>query len=128
VNALQIQSAEACLYFHDLGLESRVASLANMYSAFRSPIRQSLRHIPGRHEREEFLHMRAADGRLPRKWTFCRLRRRIMATVGSRRDIAWSESIELLMRDLDQNPLGPTDELLLRHKKVIDAMETIPCE
>jgi hypothetical protein len=128
LNALQIQSAETCLYFHDLALESRVVSWTNKYAALRSPLRDTLRHIPGRNEREEFLHMRAPAGRLPRKWTFCRLRRRIMARVGSRRDVAWSESIERLMRDLDQNPLGPTEHLFARHRKVIDAMETLARE
>jgi hypothetical protein len=128
LNALQIQTAETCLYFHDLVLESRVASWTNKYAALRSPVRDTLRHIPGRNEREQFLHIRAPSARLPKKWTFCRLRRRTTAHVGSRRNVAWSESVKLLMRDLDQNPLGPTEDLLLRHQKVIGAMETVPRE
>jgi hypothetical protein len=32
------------------------------------------------------------------------------------------------MRDLDQHPLGPTENLLARHMKVIEEMETIPIE
>lgn len=128
LNALQVQSAESCLYFHNLGLESRVGSLVSEYAALRSPIRETLRHLPGRNTKEQILHMRSPAGTLPRKWTFCRLRRRITARVGSRRDIAWSESIKQLMRDLDQNPLGATEHLLLRHQKVIQAMETILCE
>lgn len=128
LNALQVQTAETCLYFHDLALESRVASWTNKYAGLRSPVRDTLRHIPGRDGREQILHIRAPAGRLPRKWAFCRLHRRTTARVGSRRDVAWSESIKLLMRDLDQNPLGPTEHVLQRHRKVINDMETIPRE
>jgi len=128
LNALQVQSAESCLYFHDLALESHVTSLVSKYAALRLPIRDTLRHLPGRHAKEQILHMRSPAGRLPRKWTFSRLRRRITARIGSRRNVAWSESIKQLMRDLDQYPLGPTEHLLVRHMKVIEAMETIPVE
>ena len=128
LNALQIQSAETCLYFHDLALECRVADCATKYATLRAPIRDSLRHLPGRHEREQLLHIRAPAGRLPRKWALCKLRRRITARIGVRRNIAWSESIKQLMRDLDQNPLGPTEDLLTRHMKVIGTMQTVPVE
>jgi Protein of unknown function (DUF4238) len=64
LNALQIQTAETCLYFHDLALESRVVSWTNRYAALRSPVRDTLRHIPGRNEREQILQY-ACSCRMP---------------------------------------------------------------
>lgn len=126
INALQFQSAHTCIYSHTLASESRLRLWAIKYASLRSSVRDTLRHIPGRNEKEEFLHMRAHAGRLPSRWAFCKCRRRINARIGSRRDVAWSESIKRLMHDLDQKPLGPTEHLLMRHRKVIDTMETIP--
>jgi hypothetical protein len=128
INALQFQSADTCIYFNELDLEPRLRAWATKYTGLRSSVRETLQHIPGRDDREEFLHMRAAAGRLPSQWDFCRYRRKITAQIGSRRDIAWSESIERLMRDLDANPLRPNEHILTRHQKVIDQMETVAVE
>ena len=125
VNALQIQSADSCVYFHDLAMESRIRMWTSKNEGLRSPVRDAVRHIPGRTENEEFLHMRAPVGRLPSRWTFCKYRRRITAKIGSRRDPAWSESIERLMRDLDQNPLRPGEHISARHMNAIDQMESV---
>jgi Protein of unknown function (DUF4238) len=128
INALQFQSADTCIYFHDLTSEPRLRAWATKYGSLRSSVRGTLRHMPGRNDREEFLHMRAPAGRLPSQWNFCRYRRRITAQIGSRRDPAWSESIERLMRDLDKNPLRANEHILIRHRKVIDEMETVAAE
>jgi hypothetical protein len=128
INALQFQSADACIYFNKLDLKARLRARATKYVSLRASVRETLQHIPGRNDREEFLHMRAAAGRLPAQWDFCRYRRNITGQIGSRRDIAWSESIEQLMRDLDANPLGPNEHVLRRHRKVIDQMETVAVE
>jgi len=125
VNSLQIQSADTCVYFHDLDLEPQIKLWTSKYASLRAPVRDALRHIPGRTENEEFLHMRAPVGQLPSRWTFCKYRRRITAKIGTRRDPGWSESIELLMRDVDRNPLSPDEHLLPRHMKVIDQMEPV---
>ena len=128
INALQFQSAHTCIYFHDLALEPRLREWATKYGSLRSSVRETLQHIPGRHDKEEFLHMRAPAGRLPSQWNFCRYRRRINAPIGSRRDPAWSESIERLMRDLDENPLRANEHILMRHRQVIDEMDTVAVE
>lgn len=128
INALQFQSADSCIYFHDLASEPRLRAWAGKYGGLRSPVRETLRHIPGRNDREEFLHMRAPAGRLPSQWNFCRYRRRITVKIGSRRDPAWSDSIEWLMRDLDQNPLGVNEHISARHLKVIDEMVPVAVE
>jgi len=125
INALQFQSADSCVYFHDLSLEAQLRALATKYGALRSSVRDTLRHIPGRNDREELLHMRAPAGRLPSQWRFCRYRRRVTAQIGSQRDPAWSESIKCLMHDLDKNPLGVNEHIFTRHHKVIDEMETV---
>ncbi|SRR6266487_934968 len=122
VNALQVQSAEKCLYFHTPKLARQLESLVAGYGHLRVPIQDSLRTLPGRNEHEEFLHMRAKSVKLPAPWTFCRYRRRITSKIGSRRDDAWSASIELLMRDIEQKPLGDGENLFMRHRRVIDMM------
>jgi hypothetical protein len=122
VNALQIQSAEKCLYFHTLKLAPQLEALVARYGHLRVPIQESLRTLPGRNEHEKFLHIKAKSVKLPAPWTFCRYRRRITSKIGSRRDDAWSASIELLMRDIEQKPLGDGENLFTRHRRVIDMM------
>jgi hypothetical protein len=122
VNALQIQSAEKCLYFHTPKLAPQLESLVARYGHLRVPIQDSLRTLPGRNEHEKFLHIRAKSVKLPAPWTFCHYRRRITSKIGSRRDDAWSASIELLIRDIEQKPLGREENLFMRHRRVIDMM------
>jgi len=123
VNALQVQSAEKCLYVHNLKLERELAFLVARFGHLRVPIESSLRTLPGRNENEEFLHMRAKSVKLPEPWAFCHYRRHINAQSGDRRDSAWSASIDLLMRDIDQEPLCDGENLFARHQRVIDVME-----
>lgn len=123
VNALQVQSAEKCVYVHCLKLERELACLVARSGHLRVPIQHSLRTIPGRNENEEFLHMRAKSVRLPEPWAFCHYRRHINVRPGDRRDVAWTASIDLLMHDIDQEPLCDGENLFARHRRVIDAME-----
>lgn len=104
VNALQIQSSEDRLYFHDLKLESTIQCLITRHAKLRIPVQNFMRGISGRNKDEEFLHIRAPSATLPTIWNFCRMRRRINYKPGDRRDPAWSAMIKELMKDIDQNP------------------------
>jgi hypothetical protein len=46
VNALQIQSAEVCVYFHEPKLESGIQSLIGRYAQLRAPVQDGLRTFP----------------------------------------------------------------------------------
>jgi len=104
INSLQVQSAAKCLYFHTPALEPQVAVLVRQYSHLRVSINDILRTLPGRNENEEVLHMRAKSVKLLETWTFCRYRRKINFQPGDRRDPAWSQTIELLMEDIERDP------------------------
>jgi hypothetical protein len=106
INALQIQAAEKCLYFHDLGLGADVLRMINRYAPLRVPIRENLKEYPGRNEKERFLHLQRPPPKLPGDWEFCRYRRRIGARPGERRNAAWTATIAELMEDIRRDPEG----------------------
>lgn len=106
VNALQIQSAENSLYFHQPTLERDVQSLVSLYAKLKVPIQDGLRTLPGNKHGDEILHLRQLSAKLPKAWEFCRLRRHIKSRVGDRRDPAWSALIEELMIDFATHPNG----------------------
>jgi hypothetical protein len=106
VNALQIQSAEDCAYFHEVKLESEVQRLIGLYAQFRIPAQDSLRIFPGPKQNEEVLHLRQLSARLPKPWGLCRVRRHVKCRVGDRRDPAWSALIGELMDDFAKQPGG----------------------
>ncbi|MEP6673063.1 MAG: DUF4238 domain-containing protein [Chthoniobacter sp.] len=106
INAAQIQTAEKCLYFHDLRLSSDVLRTINTYSHLRVPVRETLKEYPGRNAKETFLHLQRPAIKLPHEWQFCRHRRRIAARPGDKRNAAWSAMIAELMEDIRRNPEG----------------------
>jgi hypothetical protein len=68
------------------------------------PVKDFLRAIPGKNEKEELFYFRAPSVRLPQSWSFCRFRRHINAEIGNRRDPAWSALSEDLANDIERNP------------------------
>jgi hypothetical protein len=117
INSLQIQSAENRVYFHDTKLAREVEDLIALYGNLRIPVEDFLRTIPGKNPNEELWHFRAPSVRLPRTWSYCRLRRRINLRIGERRDPAWSALIEEVGKDFEQNPNG--GDLPARVAKII---------
>lgn len=106
VNALQIQAAEKCLYFHDLSIAADVLRMINRYAPLRVPIRGNLKEYPGRNEKERLLHLQRPSPKLPADWEFCRYRRRIGSRPGDKRNAAWSATIAELMKDIRRDPEG----------------------
>lgn len=106
INALQIQAAEKCLYFHDLSLGDDVLRMINRYAPLRVPIRENLKEYPGRNEKERLLHLQRPPPKLPADWEFCRYRRRIGARPGDQRNAAWTATIAELMEDIKRDPEG----------------------
>ena len=117
VNSLQIYSAEICLYFHDHKMEQEVERLVARYTGLRVPIDDTLREIQGRTGNETLLHIRTPSVKLPAVWEFCRYKRHIGFQPGDRRDPAWTATIELLMKDIEQNPVG--GDIFARLEKIL---------
>lgn len=104
VNSLQVQGAERRLYFHDPDLETGVKNLVNSYAGLRVPLRSTLQTLPGRTSDEQLLHLKNQSVRLPNRWDFCGYRRHIKSKPGDRRDPAWTDLADRVMKDLEQNP------------------------
>jgi hypothetical protein len=104
VNALQVQSADKFIYFHEEKLEQEVRSLIDRFKSLRVPAQDLLRVIPGMNENEALLHFRVSTVKLPKAWSCCGLRRHIKFLPGDRRDPAWSALVEELEEDFRQNP------------------------
>jgi hypothetical protein len=117
VNALQIQSAEKFIYFHDPKCEQEIRSLIENYASLRIPVRDFLRVMPGKNQHEELLHFRASTVKLPKAWNFCRLRRHVNFQPGDRRNPAWSALIEELEEDFEKNPSN--EDVHTRMSKII---------
>lgn len=108
LNSLQVQSANECLYFHDVVMEHEVRSLVSRYGHLRTPLEESMRRLPGPNHADEFIHVRMKSAQVPQPWTFCRYKRRAKSQPGDRRDPAWTATIQLLMEDIEAKP-GPED-------------------
>ncbi len=104
VNSLQVQSADECIYLHDPGLVSEIRRLVSKYAQFRAPIRSSLRELPGRNERESFLHIRQPSVKLTRPWSFCLFRKKRNVGLDKRRDPSWTAFISDVIADMDSYP------------------------
>ncbi|MGO8927577.1 MAG: DUF4238 domain-containing protein [Limisphaerales bacterium] len=117
VNALQIQSAEECVYFHEPKLESEVQCLIGRYAQLRVPVQDGLRTFPGSKQKEQVLHFRKLSVKLPKAWGFCRPRRHIKCQVGDRRNPPWSALIEELVNDFENHPDG--GDALTRVEKIL---------
>jgi hypothetical protein len=124
INALQIQSADKCLYFHDPSLGQRVEQWVSRYAHLRTPIDDVLRRYRGFNQNEELLHVRAKAGRLPERWGFCGYKRHITGRVGGRRDPSWSHTINLLMADIDERP--GEEDVFARLRRILGDDDTSP--
>jgi hypothetical protein len=123
VNALQIQSAEDSIFFHDTRLEGAIQNLIVSYARLRVPLQDALRLLPGSKDGEKIIHFRRLSVRLPRSWGFCHLRRRINCQIGDRRNPAWSALIEELMADFEKNPNG--GDMQARIEKILADPNTL---
>jgi hypothetical protein len=117
VNALQIQSAEDSVYFHEPNLEPEVQQLVTRYAKLRVPVEDGLRTFRTSNPNEELLQFRALSASLPKPWTFCWFRRHIGCQPGDRRNPGWSAVLEELMNDFDRNPKG--GDINARLEKII---------
>jgi len=117
INALQVQSAEERLYFHDTIMGPKVGSLVARYDSLRMPIRDHLAVIPSKQENKEFLHLKGQSVKLPLPWSFCRHRRHLNFQPGDRRDPAWTALADRLIQDIEQNPTG--GDVFMRLKKLL---------
>ena len=124
INALQVQSAERCLYFHALRYEGRVSRLVAQHEGRRAPVKAALHTLPGRNENEELLHLRADTVKLPSEWQLCRVRKQTQFLVGQRRDPAWTEAISRLQEDMDRGT--GTEGIFERLNRIIDDFEGSP--
>jgi hypothetical protein len=104
VNSLQVQSADECVYFHEPSLEGEVRRLVSIYAPFRASIRNSLRELPGRDERESVIHVRQPSVKLRSPWGFCVYRKKRNVGPDMRRDSSWSAFISDVVADMDSHP------------------------
>ncbi|HAO78306.1 MAG TPA: hypothetical protein DCQ92_04875 [Verrucomicrobia subdivision 3 bacterium] len=121
VNALQVQSAEKCLYFHSLKLEQEIQQLVFRYASLRVPIRDSLKVIPMK-DGKEFLHTRKPSVKLPATWDFCRRRKHIKFRPGDSRSAVMTELVNEFIQDVEKNPIGEDIFTRLKTfcKKIVD--------
>ena len=104
VNALQVQSAEECVYFHDPKRLSEVHSCVSKYMGLRASIRNALRELPGRNPNEALIHVRQPSVKLTRPWSFCTYRKSKRIGEVNRRNPAWSKFVKAIGEDMDAHP------------------------
>lgn len=104
VNALQVQSAEECVYFHDPERLSEVRSCVSKYMGLRALIRNSLRELPVRNPNETLIHVRQPSVKLARPWSFCAYRKSKRIGEDNRRDPTWSSFVKAIGEDMDAHP------------------------
>ena len=127
LNALQVQSADRCLYFHSPTMENEVQSLVSRYGNLRVPVGETLRRLPGRNQTEEILHMRAKSAKIPQPWAFCRFKRHVNSRPGDRRDPAWTATISRLMTDINERP-GDEDIFSRLRRILADPPQVSPAD
>ncbi len=123
LNALQIQSAEECVYCHDAMMESAVEALCTRYSALRVNTSESVKVYPTAKPKEELIHVQNLPVRLPRPLGFISYVRHVKATVGQRRDPAYSKLITMLIDDLEKNPNG--GDIGDRMEKIVSSLASL---
>ena len=104
VNGFQVQSAENCVYFHDLSTEPGVQRVVAANVPLRTPLKDLLREIPGKRPGEVITHVRTRSVRLAFPWQFCSLKRHPKIGHNRLRDASWSSFIEATMTDMRKNP------------------------
>ncbi len=117
VNCLQVQSADQCVYCHHPAGEPGVRNLVYRYGGLRVRNRNALRILPGRTEKETFLHLRNTTVELPRPWGVCRYLRNKKVGQDERRNVGWSNMIQEVAADLDSNPNG--GDIFSRMERII---------
>jgi hypothetical protein len=105
INALEIQSAERCVYFNDSVPENVARNLICRFQGLRKPIDDALRDYPGGNPEEELIHFREPALKVVRPWSFCRRLDNPKLRPGDRRDVLWTDCIQRLMDDLEQGRL-----------------------
>lgn len=118
VNAVQIQSADETVIFHDPNVENEVRRLVGKYARFRVPVQDCLRTFPIEGGEDQLLHYVGPFATLPRPWTFCHRLRHVKRQVGDYRDPAWTALVEALLTDLEKNPKG--GDVHERIRRIID--------
>lgn len=103
LNALQVQSAERCLYAHCPEVEREVSRLVDRFGGLRQPNSATLKSFP-QNDTETLLKVAPPVMTLPRRWQFCRYVRNIRRRVGDRRDPGFSYIVDLVVRDIEANP------------------------
>lgn len=119
VNSLQVQNAERCIYFHSPELVPRIEKLILKYSGLRNESEAHLREYPLSDDCQSMLHLKTPSVILPRAWSFCRYRRHGNVGLDNRRSPAWTDLIDRLMRDMDENPSG--GDIFDRLEKILGA-------
>jgi Protein of unknown function (DUF4238) len=104
VNALQVQSAEQCVYFHNPDRVFEVRCYVSKYLGLRRSIRDALRELPGRNPNETLIHVRQPYIKLPQPWSFCTYRKSKRIGEDNRRDPAWSKFVKAVTEDMDAHP------------------------
>lgn len=123
LNALQVQSAEKCLYAHRPEETAHVAELVKRYAKLRKAPSSGIKSFPQNGE-ETLVMFSDPPLVLPRPWTFCSYLAKIRRAVGERRDPAYTHLIELVVDDIQKNPGGP--DLDQRIEQIADRMpETV---
>ena len=102
INALQIQSAERCIYFNDTVPESVAKNLVENYRGLRVPIEDSLRVYPGANSDEEIRHLREPTLKVVGPWSFCRPVPHPPVRPGDRRNPRYSAGIERFVEEREQ--------------------------
>jgi len=122
VNALQIQTADTSIYWHDINLRSGIERIVGHYSGLRVPLTDILRVIPCTNANEELLHLTAPSVKLPKVWDFCRYRRHIFCKPGDRREPLWTQLAQDLTNDIEHNP-NPDRDIYARMENIINQYE-----
>ena len=105
INSLQIQSAEECVYLHDLYQGSKVEMLVNRYAALRESSESNLR-VTDLGDGRKYLHSRQPSAKLKQRWSFCQTRRHVNIGPEKRRDALWTEVVDKVVEDIRMNPSG----------------------
>lgn len=108
LNALQVQSAERCLYAHRSEAEPEINRLVARYSRLRQPNGATMKSF-SQNEKETLIKFGNPVLVLPRPWQFCGYLRNVHRKVGDRRDPGFTHLIQLVIEDIEKSPGGGID-------------------
>lgn len=101
INSLQIQSAETCVFSHDPASRDTISELVKKYGRLRKSIGSTLREFSGGNKDQRILHHFQFSPKLPRPWSFCRLKRRPRIGEDNRRDPEWTAYVKRVVEHMD---------------------------